>query len=188
LNSVGAVTQFEVRLKEGADPDTACRDIDALFRGGPVQTDTRPKGVFQANAVGDLRELIGLSNYLGYACLGLVLALVGTTTIMAVQDRVREHALLQSLGFSGTRIFGLVLAESLLVSLAGGLLGIGAAVATLAWSGIAVGTEGVTIAFTPSAGLAINGLSVALAVGFLAGLVPAWQAGRAEIVASLRYV
>jgi putative ABC transport system permease protein len=107
---------------------------------------------------------------------------------MAVQDRLREHALLQTIGFSGTRVFGLVLAESLLASLAGGLLGIGAAVATLAWSGIAVGTEGVTIAFTPSAGLAITGLAVALAVGILAGLVPAWQASRAEIVASLRYV
>jgi putative ABC transport system permease protein len=188
LNSVGTVTQFEVRLKDGADADAVCRSIDALFRGGPVQTDTRPKGVFQSNAVGDLRELIGLSNYLGYACVGLVLALVGTTTIMAVQDRVREHAVLQTLGFSGRRLFALVLAESLFVSLAGGLLGIGAAMATLAWSGIAVGTEGVTIAFSPSLGLAITGLTVALAVGLLAGIVPAWQAARAEIVGSLRYV
>jgi putative ABC transport system permease protein len=46
----------------------------------------------------------------------------------------------------------------------------------------------VTIAFTPSAGLAVTGLVVALAVGVVAGLVPAWQAARAEIVASLRYI
>jgi putative ABC transport system permease protein len=95
---------------------------------------------------------------------------------------------LQTLGFTGYRIFGLILTESLLVSLAGGLLGIGAALATLAWSGLAVGTEGVTIAFAPSAGLAVIGLAVPLGVGVLAGLVPAWQAARAEIVASLRYV
>ena len=120
LNSVGTVTQMEVRLNDGADADSVCRQIDDLFRNGPAATDTRPKGVFEANAVGDLVELIGFARYLGFACVGLVLALVATTTVMAVQDRVREHAVLQTLGFTGSHIFGLVLAESVLVGLAGG--------------------------------------------------------------------
>jgi putative ABC transport system permease protein len=51
-----------------------------------------------------------------------------------------------------------------------------------------VGTEGVTIAFTPSLRLALTGMAVASGVGVLAGVVPAWQASRAEIVAALRYV
>ena len=188
LNAVGLVTQFEVLLNDGANADTVCRGIDEQCRGGPVQTDTRTRGVFQANAVGDLVELIGFANYLGYACVGLVLALVGTTTVMAVQDRTREHAVLQTLGFSEGRIFGLVVSESVLVSLAGGVLGVALAQAGLALGGLAVGTEGVTIAFTPSWRLGLTGLAVSLAVGVLAGLVPAWQAARAEIVASLRYV
>jgi len=188
LNSVGTVTQFEVRLAEGADPRAACRAIDATFRGGPILTDTRPKGVFQARAVGDLAELIGFAHYLGFACVGLVLALVATTTVMAVQDRVREHAVLQTLGFTGRRIFALVMAESLLVSFAGGLLGVGLALAALAWKDLAVGAEGVSIAFRPSAGLAATGLAVTTAVGMLAGLAPAWRASRTEIVASLRSV
>ncbi len=188
LNSVGTVTQFEVHLTDDADPYAVAREIDERFRGGPVATDTRPKGVFQANAMGDLAELIGFSKYLGYACIGLVLALVATMTVMAVQDRVREHAVLQTLGFSGPRIFGMVLAESLLVSITGGLLGVGLAVGLLAWSGLAVGTEGVTIVFTPSLSLALTGMIVSASVGALAGLAPAWQAARAEIVTSLRHV
>jgi putative ABC transport system permease protein len=188
LNAVGRATQFEVRLADGADPQATARAIDAGFRGGPVQTDTRPKGVFEANAVGDLAELIGLAHYLGYACVGLLFALTATTAVMAVQDRVREHAVLQTLGFSGPLIFGLVLAEGLIVSLAGGLLGVGAASAVLAWGGLAVGTEGVTITFAPSAGVAAAGLAAALAVGALASAAPAWQAARAEIVAALRSV
>jgi putative ABC transport system permease protein len=186
LNAVGTVTQFEVRLADGADPVAVARSIDQAFRGGPVQTDTRPRGVFEANAVGDLAALIGFTAYLGYACVGLVLTLVATTALMAVQDRVREHAVLQTLGFTWRRIFGLVLAESLLVGLLGGLLGVGLALAALAWGGLAVGTEGVSIAFRPSLGLAGTGLAVTAAIGALAGLVPAWQAARAEIVASLR--
>src|SRR5262249_13127686 len=98
LDSVGTVTQLEVRLEDGADPREVCRAIDAATRTDRVATDTRPKGVFQARAVVDLAELIGLAHYLGYACVGLVLALLATTTLMAVQDRVREHAVLQTLG------------------------------------------------------------------------------------------
>src|SRR5262249_502102 len=179
LHAVGTVTQFEVRLTEDADTDTVARAIDDTFRGAQVVTDTRPRGVFEANAVGDLVDLIGFANYLGYACVGLVLALVATTTVMAVQDRTREHALLQTLGFSSPRIFGLVLIESLLVSLAVGLL---------AFSGLSVGPEGVSIAFLPSWSLLTTGLLVSAGVGLVAGAVPAWQAGRAEIVASLRQV
>jgi putative ABC transport system permease protein len=186
LNSVGTVTQFEVHLSDGADPNAVARSIDQEFRGGPIQTDTRTKGVFESNAVGDLAALIGFTAYLGYACVGLVLALVATTAVMAVQDRVREHAVLQTLGFTGRRIFGLILAETLLVSLLGGILGVGLALAALAWGGMAVGTEGVTIAFRPSLSLVASGLGVIAAVGALAGVVPGWQAARAEIVTSLR--
>jgi putative ABC transport system permease protein len=188
LNSLGTVTQFEVRLRDGADAQALCRAIDGMFRSGQVPTDTRPRGIFQQRALGDLVELISLAHYLGYACVGLVLALVATTTVMAVQDRVREHALLQTLGFSPPRLFALVLAEGLLVSLAGGLLGVGLALGVLAWNTPALGAEGVTIAFAASPGLALSGLAVTAAVGVAAGLVPAWQAARAEIVQSLRYV
>src|SRR5262249_2443200 len=68
---------------------------------------------------------VDYARYLGFACVGLVLALVATTTVMAVQDRVCEHALLQTLGFSGPLIFRLVIAESVLIGLAGGVLGVG---------------------------------------------------------------
>jgi putative ABC transport system permease protein len=188
LNSVGTVTQFDVLLADGADAVATGRNIDALFRGGPMQTDTRPKGIFEANAVGDLVELIGFARYLGFACVGLVLALVATTTVMAVQDRMREHAVLQTIGFSPGRVFGLVMAECLLISTAGGVVGVGVAEGFLAWSRLAVGTEGVTIAFAPSATLAGVGIIVALAAGVLAGLAPAWKAARAEIVTALRQV
>lgn len=187
LNAVGTVTQLEVKVADGADAETVAKSIDDRFRGGPIVTDTRPKGVFQAAAVADLADLIGMATYLGFACVGLVLALVATTTVMAVQDRVCEYAVLQTLGFSGPRIFGLVLGESLLVSLIGGAIGLSAALAGLHFSGLSIGTEGVSIAFLPSARVAWTGLAVTLVIGALAGLAPAWRAARAEIVASLRF-
>ena len=143
--------------------------------------------MFQADTLADLAELIGFIHWLGYACVGLVLSLVATTTVMSVQDRIKEHAVLQTLGFTGYRIFGLVIAESLLVSFVGGLIGLSIALAGLYFSGLSIGTEGVSIAFLPSPRVALIGLAVTLAIGALAGLAPAWRAARAEIVESLRY-
>jgi putative ABC transport system permease protein len=57
----------------------------------------------------------------------------------------------------------------------------------LQYSNLSLGTEGILIAFLPSVSLALTGLAVAALVGLLAGLVPAWQASRAEIVPALRF-
>ncbi len=187
-NRVGTVTQLEILLDEGGKSQEVCAAIDDLFRGGPVETNTRPKGVFQAQSLGDLTQLITLSRYLGYACVGLVLALVATTTVMSVEDRIQEHAVLQTLGFSGPRVFRLVMTESILLSFTGGLLGVSAAVITLHFSKLSVGAEAVAIAFTASLRLAVAGLLVSMLAGILAGVAPALHAARTEIVSGLRHV
>ncbi len=184
--NLGTVTELEVLLAEGVDVEATCRAVDDLFQQDQVETNTRPKGVFQAKSLAGVTHLIKMSRYLGYACLGLVLMLVATTTVMAVQDRVQEHAVLQTLGFSTVRVFGLVLAESTILGAVGGAVGVALAMCVLSVSGLAVGADAVTIAFTPSVRLALTGLTVALVAGVLAGVVPAWQAARTEIVPALR--
>ncbi len=183
---VGTVTQHEVLLDGGADPSGVCRQIDDMFRGGPVETDTRPKGVFQADSLGDLAQLIQMAHYLGYACVALVLTLVATTTVMSVQDRIKEHAVLQTIGFTGGRVFALVLTESIVLSAVGGTIGVGAATLALAVSHLSVGAEAVTIAFTPSLRLAVLGIGISLAAGIVAGIAPALTAARVDIVTALR--
>ncbi len=186
LNLVGTVTQHEVVLEPSADPLQVAHQIDERFRGGPIPTDTRTKGTFQAASLADLVDLIGLTHYLGYACLGLMGVLILTTNFMSVQDRIREHAVLQTMGFSGGRVFQLIMAESVLLSFAGGASGILAAVAVLANAGIAVSSEAISLTLTPSGSLALFGLSLSVAIGVLAGMLPALAAARTDIVPALR--
>jgi putative ABC transport system permease protein len=186
-SEVGTVTQFEVRLTETAQPKSVAETIDSQYRRGPVATTTRTKGAFQAETLGDLVEIIGLIHYVGYACVGLVLALVATTTVMSVQDRIKEHGVLQAIGLRPAWVFGLVVAESLILSVAGGVLGLGCGLLVLGFGRLAVGAEGVAIAFRPSLDLALTGFVISVAAGILAGLAPAWQAARMEVVAALRH-
>ncbi len=185
-DQVGTVTQLEVLLDPTADQALLSTQIDDLFRGGPIQTDTRPKGVFQVQSLGDLTQLIGMAHWLGLACVGLVLMLVATTTVMSVQDRIKEHAVLQTIGFSGVKVFLLVLAESVVLSLLGGLVGVAVAMVMLEFVPLSISAEAVTIAFTPSLRLALTGVAVAFITGLLAGLAPAWAASRTDIVPALR--
>ena len=186
LNSVGTATQIEVLLEENAAVQAVADAIDEKFRSNYVATNTRPLGVFQLDAVGDLVELIGFLRYLAYACVGLVLALVGTTTLMAVQDRVREFAVLQTIGFSGPLLFVLMLIESVVLSTVGGALGVGLALIPLSSGSLAIGSEGVLVPFLATPALIATGLLVSVLSGLVAGVSPAWTAARAEIVQGLR--
>ncbi len=99
---------------------------------------------------------------------------------------MRLHAILETIGLRPGRIFRLVMAESVLLCMMGGLAGTGLALGALAWSGMSVGVEGVTVAFRPSLHLGLVGVLLSLVVGALAGAVPAWQAARTRIVDALR--
>ncbi len=186
-NDVGTVTQLEVHLNDTADPDALAKQIDYEFHAGPVATTTRTKGMFQADTLADLAELIGFVHWLGYACVGLVLSLVATTTVMSVQDRIKEHAVLQTLGLRPLRVFNLVIIESLLLSTLGGILGVVGSSLLLTSTGMSIAAEGVTIAFEPSLTLALQGILVAIVVGLLAGIAPGWHASQTEIVPALRH-
>ena len=174
-NGAGMVTQHEVVLTESADADTVAREIDRLLKSGPVATTTRRKGAFQVSTLSDLVDLIGFAHWLGYACVGLVLSLVATTTVMSVQDRIKEYAVLQTIGVRPLRTMRLVLTESTIQCLVGGLIGTFVAATILGFGGFAIGAEGAMIAFRPSVQLIMSGTLVSLLVGFLAGILPGIQ-------------
>ena len=186
-DDVGTVTQIEVHLKDEADVEAVAAAIDRHYHSGPVATTTRTKGMFQADTLADLAELIGFIHWLGYACVGLVLALVATTTVMSVQDRIKEHGVLQTIGLRPRRIFQLVVIESTFLSTIGGLVGLGVGCAFLATSSLSVAAEGVSIAFRADSELVIVGMIVSVSVGLLAGVAPGIQAAQTKIVNALRH-
>ncbi len=181
------VTLFEVTLNDPQQADAVAKAIDARLKDRfEVPTETKPQKAHYQTALADLLDLIAMTRWLGLVCVGVVVVLVANSVVMSAQDRVKEHAVLQTLGYSGPRIFRLMLAESLVISLAGGVLGTAACIAWLLWQPLSLSTEGVSIDFVASPALAAWGMGLAAVVGIVAGAVPAWQAGRAEIVQSLR--
>ena len=111
------------------------------------------------------------------------------TMYAAVASRAREIATLRAIGFRGLPVVVSVLLETMLLALAGGLLG--AAIAWLAFNDYSASTLGsnfsqVVFAFKVSPGLMWTGLRWALAIGFIGGLFPALRAARLPVTTALR--
>lgn len=183
---LGTVTQFEVKVDDASHAGAVAAAIDEIFRTDEAPTDTRRKIQFLETATRDLREVLSFASLLGIACMLVVLALVGNTIVMSVQERVREFGVFRTLGYHGRHVVLLILIEALLLAVIGAIIGIAAALAILRATHLTFGAEGVPVTFTLSAGGAARGLLLSVAAGLAAGLVPAARAARAGIVASLR--
>lgn len=184
----GIVTQFNVRVEDPAQLEQVAAAIDEEFRHDSEPTDTRSEKAFVARAAHDLVQIVGFTKYLGWAALAAVLALVGNAIVLSVQDRVKEHAVLQTLGFRGGLIARLIVAEGMTLCVGGGVLGVAAAFAVLHLGRFSLSVEGTSMNVRADPAMIVLGLAVAAGVGVLAGLVPAFQASRREIAASFRAV
>jgi len=184
----GTVTQFNVRLADPSKQEAVARAIDAELALEPEPTQTRAEKAFVARVASDLLELLRFTHWLGAGCLLAVAALIANTLALAVRSRVREHAILQTLGYRSFLIARLVVAEGLVLSLAGGLAGLAGALAVLRAGQFSLSNEGFSIGVGLGPEVWLTGLLASLALGVLASLFPAWQAARQEIAGAFRAV
>ncbi len=118
--------------------------------------------------------------------IGVILGVLANTMAMNARERLGEYAALKTMGFKARHLAGLIMGESLILSLVGGLLGL-----ALSFPAVKLFPPEVTQYFPalvvsrPTMAL---GLAVSLGVGVLAGIIPAWQASRVQIAAALRKV
>lgn len=119
---LGIVTQFNVKVGGPDRVAEVSKAIDAEFKTAQEPTQTSAEKAFVARAAKDIIEIVGFTRWLGLGALAAVLALVGNAMVLSVQDRVREHAVLQTLGFGSFLIARLIVFESILLGLAAGLV------------------------------------------------------------------
>jgi putative ABC transport system permease protein len=109
--------------------------------------------------------------------------IVGNTMALSIRERTREIGVLKTLGFSGSRILTMVLGESVLLALLGGIPGlIIAAAITIA---LRASLAQLAPAFSVSPAIWAEGLALMLGLGLITGAIPAVNAMRLKIAAAL---
>lgn len=184
----GDVTQFNVFVNDPTRMDEIAADIDALFKHDERPTATRPEKAFVGRAARDIVALADFAGMLGWGALAAVFALIANAIVLAMRDRIRDHAVLQTLGWTGGLIAWMVLVEGALLGLVGGLIGALGAWATAQLGRFAMTMEGTSIEMSTSFSTAAMGIGLALLLGVLAGLVPALRLSRRDIATCFRAV
>ena len=183
---LGVVTQFNVKVNDSSLIESVSHAIDQRFKSDTEPTSTQPEKAFFANTATELIELIRFSRWIGLACVCAVVGLITNSILLTVRGKISEHAVLKTLGYSKIMIGWMVLAEGIFLSGFGGFLGIFISFCFLHYQGVSIGNEGLVLAFVPSSEVVFRGISASLALGVIAGLYPAWQAGRSSINESLK--
>lgn len=183
----GIVTQFNVKVASPDLLEPVAQKIDEEFARESDPTSTRPEKAFVARAAGDILELVRFASWLGWGALAAVLALVSNAILMSVQDRARDFAVMQTLGFVPKHLVAIVLLEGVLVGLLGGLIGAGIAHAATTQR-ISLSMEGLSLEVASDPRLIVLGLAISVGLGLVAGIAPALRVARREITESFRTV
>ena len=183
---LGTVTQFLVKVSDSSLLNSVSRQIDNRFKTESEPTDTTPEKAFFASTAKELIELIGFSRWIGIASVFAVIGLIANTILIAVRSKISEHAILKTIGYSQLSISWLIISEAIILSVVGGIAGIAGASIFLHLQKITIGNEGLALAFIPSFSVWLKGFSLSLLLGIVAGVYPAWLAGRQSIASNLR--
>lgn len=180
----GLVGWYVVRVADPQRADAVAEAIDAEFANSPAETKTATEKAFVqafANQIGDIGTIV---TAILAAVFFTMLLVAGNTMAQAVRERTGELAVLKTVGFTDGKVLGLVLAESLAVAALGGVLGLAVGWVVVAGIAAELGAFLPTVYARPR-DLAVGAVLVAL-VGIAAGILPALQAMRLEVVQALR--
>lgn len=171
------------------NPDDAARvgkAIDTLFANSSSETKTETESAFQANFAKQLGNIEFLILTIGSVVFFTLLLVTGNTMAISVRERTSELAVLKAIGFTDRSVLFFVLAESLVIALIGGVLGLGLAILAIPVVGATL--NGLLPPLLLSVSVLSVGLGFALLVGAASGLLPGIGAMRLRVVNALRRV
>jgi putative ABC transport system permease protein len=172
-----------------ARPDLAplvAAQVDALFKNSLAETITETEQAFALGFVSMTEAILVAIQVVSWVVIGVILVVLANTMAMSARERQREYAVLKTMGFKARHLAGLIFGESLILALAGGLVGEALTFPAVHFFKSQLGQYFRVFPLTRAT--LVLGLAVALLVGLLAALMPSVRASRVSIAEALRKV
>ncbi|HEY7789664.1 MAG TPA: FtsX-like permease family protein [Vicinamibacterales bacterium] len=176
---------YVVKVASPDDSIHLAKTIDATFANSPWETKTDTEKAFAAGFAKQIGNIELLILSVGGVVFFTLLLVTGNTMAISVRERTGELAVLRAIGYSPRFVLLFVMAESIVIALVGGALGLMLA------KGMTMGgdpTHGLLPMFYLPPQQMAFGLVLALVVGVLAGVLPAFSASRLKVVDALRRI
>jgi putative ABC transport system permease protein len=179
----GRVGWFIVQPNKGASTDTIARAIDKLSANSDHETKTQSEQAFNQAFAKQFADIGLIVTAIMGAVFFTLLLLTGNTMAQAVRERIPELAVLKTIGFSDRSVLWLVLSESVLLVVLGGIAGL--LIASAIVPGVSAASGGMIQLPGLLAETWVVGLVLMLAIGAGVGLLPALRGMRLNIVDAL---
>jgi len=179
----GAVGWYVTRVVDVNQADRVAKAVDALSANSDHETRTQTEQAATASWMKQLADIGLIVGSIMGAVFFTLLLLSGNTMMQAVRERTSEIAVLKTIGFSGRSVLAMVLAESVLLLVLGGVVGL--ALATVVIPAVSAGSGGMLNLPSVGASSWVLGLVLMALIGFAVGALPAWNAMRLNIVDAL---
>ncbi len=170
-------------------PDLAAQvslSVDATFKNSLAETLTETEKAFQMSFISMTEAIVMAIQLVSFVVIIIIMAVVANTMAMTTRERIGEYAILKTMGFGGRHILALILGESLVITLAGGILGIILTYPAAALFGHELSN------FFPIFNVEMKtiylDIAAALLVGVIAALLPTRRAIRIRIADGLRRI
>ncbi len=163
--------------------DEVAKTIDTMFANSMYETNTDTEKAFNKAFVAQLGNIALIVGLVVGAAFVTILMIVGNTMALSIRERTKEIAVLKTLGFPSPRILKLVLGESVLLALIGGIPGL--AIAALVTQMLRDSPQNFVPKISVTPGIALAALALMLALGLVTGLIPAVNAMRLKIATAL---
>ncbi len=179
----GEIGWFGIRIADKDQAASISKIIDEEFANSAYETKTEPEGAMMAGFAEQLGDIGTIMFAVVSAVFFTILLVAGNTMSQSVRERTEELGVLKAMGFTNGLVLVLVLLESCVIAMLGGLIGL-----AIAW---AIGAGGspapsvLPVFFLPQKDLII-GACMAVVLGIVAGAIPAFQAMRLQIAVALR--
>jgi putative ABC transport system permease protein len=179
----GQVGWYVTRVADVNQADRVAKAIDALSANSDHETRTQTEQAATASWMKQLADIGLIVGSIMGAVFFTLLLLSGNTMMQAVRERTSEIAVLKTIGFSSRSVLAMVLAESVLLLMLGGILGL--ALASVVIPAVSAGSGGMLNLPSVGASSWVLGLALMALIGVLVGALPAWNAMRLNIVDAL---
>ena len=175
---------YVIQLADPFNGPEIAQTIDRLFKNSLAETLTETEKAFQLGFIAMTEAIIVSIKVISLVVIIIIMIVLANTMAMTARERVAEYAVLKTLGFGGWTLFELITGESLLIALAGGVLGIGLTFPTVRV--VARQLEMFFPVFRIHPATLWMALGASALVGFVAALFPVYRAVNIRIAEGLR--
>ena len=181
----GLVGWYTIRVTDPARAADVAKLVDAEFENSSAETKTEPEGAFVQAWVQQIGDIALITASILGAVFFTILLVTGNTISQSVRERTGELGVLKAIGFTNAQVLGLVLAESCLLAVLGGVVGL-----AIAWLLTSRGdpTGGLLPLFFFPVHDVLVGVLLSVALGVVTGFFPALQAMRLRVAEALRRI